>query len=187
MRCGSRDAACNNKDLRSATSPPSRLLHSTGTLRGALITEIIAEDRPKPEIKVQGYFACSGGGAACRARRTLHPVSSLWRPYRSLRGPSCSLGCCNPILAKLSTASSSTSVPPATSATALGLKPASNSLHSIGRQQRLPRLTSCLKTNPTTAATRTMRKMRDRSMAYCGQKGRDGTGWMEWGRMGWMG
>lgn len=78
MRCGSRDAACNNKDLHAANRPPSRLCRGTGTLGGALITEIIAEDRPKPEIKVQGYFACSGGGSACRAGQTLHPASSLW-------------------------------------------------------------------------------------------------------------
>lgn len=42
MRRGGRDAACNNKDLCSANCPSSRLFHGTGTLRGALITEIIA-------------------------------------------------------------------------------------------------------------------------------------------------
>lgn len=45
MRCGGRDAARNNKDLCSANCPPGRLFHGTGTLRGALITEIIAVDQ----------------------------------------------------------------------------------------------------------------------------------------------
>lgn len=143
---------------------------SAGAFRGTLITEITAEHRPKLEIKSPGLLCPVPVEGQCAL-----PLWGLTGPYGD---HSALWAVFNPILAKL------TSVPPVTSATALGLKPAPNSLCSIRRQQQPPRLTSCLKTKPTTAATRTMRKMRDRSMEYCGQKGRDGMGWMGWGRTG---
>lgn len=105
---------CNNKDLTQCQLPSKQA--APGALGVALVTGNSAKDRSKPEIKVQVYFACSGGEAACSAGCTLCPALSLWGPYGSLWGPSCSSGCFNLILAKLSTTASITSVPPATSA-----------------------------------------------------------------------